>query len=125
MSVASMKTNADHDQRIASILIGDVYPLYLKKIERKGRSQQELLQVITWLTGYDEKRLRRSIENKESCKVFFENATMNPNAHLITGTVCGYRVEQIKNPLTRKIRYMDKLVDELAKGRAMDKILRK
>lgn len=101
-----------------------VYPLYLAKAEKKGRTKEELHQVIEWLTGFDEKKLHELIEAKVSFEIFFQDARLNPNAHLITGLICGYRVEEIENPLTQKVRYLDKLVDELAKGRKMEKILR-
>jgi hypothetical protein len=101
-----------------------VYPLYLKKVEKKGRTKKELNEVIEWLTGFDEKKIHQLIEEKVSFDSFFQKARLNPNAHLITGVICGYRIEEIEDPLTRKVRYLDKLVDELAKGRKMEKILR-
>lgn len=101
-----------------------VYPHYLAKVEKKGRTKEELHQVLEWLTGFDEKKLNELIEEKVTFETFFQRATLNPNAHLITGVICGYRVEEIENPLTQQVRYLDKLVDELAKGRKMDKILR-
>lgn len=101
-----------------------VYPHYVTKVEKKGRTKEELHQVMTWLTGYNESSLQQLIEEKATFEEFFKNATLNPNAHLITGVICGYRVEEIENPLTRNVRYLDKLVDELAKGRKMEKILR-
>lgn len=113
-----------HDERIAEMIFGSVYPLYLTKIEKKGRTKEELLQVIEWLTGFDEPKLNELITNKVTFKTFFELANLNPHAHLITGVICGYRIEEIENELTKKTRYLDKLVDELAKGRKMDKILR-
>lgn len=113
-----------HDQRIAKMTFASVYPMYLAKVEKKGRTKKELHQVIEWLTGFDDKKLRELIKGKMTFETFFETATLNPNAHLITGLICGYRVEEIKNPLTQKVRYLDKLVDELAKGRTMEKILR-
>ncbi|WP_342648495.1 DUF2200 domain-containing protein [Mucilaginibacter sp. CSA2-8R] len=116
--------NASHDQRIARMTFGSVYPHYIAKVEKKGRTIQELQQVITWLTGYDETQLQRLIDNKATFENFFEGAILHPNAHLITGTICGYRIETIENPLTQQVRYLDKLVDELAKGRKMEKILR-
>lgn len=114
----------NHDERIAKMTFASVYPHYLTKIEKKGRTKEELHHVIAWLTGFDEEKLQELIEEKVTFKIFFENATINPNAHLIKGVICGYRVEQIKNPLTQQVRYLDKLVDELAKGRKMEKILR-
>lgn len=113
-----------HDKRIAEMSFASVYPHYVTKVEKKGRTVAELHQVIHWLTGYDEAELKTIIESKQSFKTFFENATLNPNAYLITGVICGYRVEEIENPITQQARYLDKLVDELAKGRAMEKILR-
>ncbi len=101
-----------------------VYPHYLEKVEKKGRTQAELHQVIEWLTGYSEKKLKEQIEQKVTFEQFFNQAKLNPNAHLITGSICGYRVEEIENKLTQQARYLDKLVDELAKGRKMEKILR-
>nr|WP_315141100.1 DUF2200 domain-containing protein [uncultured Flavobacterium sp.] len=119
-----MKNTNHHDERIAKMTFATVYPLYLAKVERKNRTKEELVQVIEWLTGYDEKKLQECIEQKVSFQEFFQYATLNPNAHLITGVICGYRVEEIQNPLTQQVRYLDKLVDELAKGRKMEKILR-
>jgi hypothetical protein len=101
-----------------------VYPHYLAKVEKKGRTKEELHQVIEWLTGYDEKKLQQLIDEKVTFQTFFQSATLHPNAHLITGVICGYRVEEIENTLTQQVRYLDKLVDELAKGRKMEKILR-
>ncbi|MBR0571141.1 DUF2200 domain-containing protein [Microvirga sp. STS03] len=101
-----------------------VYPHYITKVERKGRTKEELHQVITWLTGFDDKKLQELIDEKATFEAFFSQATLNPNAHLVTGVICGYRVEEIENPLTKQVRYLDKLVDELAKGRKMEKILR-
>lgn len=101
-----------------------VYPLYLTKVEKKGRTKEELHQVIEWLTGFNDQRLEALIHAKSNFEDFFQQATLHPNAHLITGTICGYRIEEIENVLTQKVRYMDKLVDELAKGRKMEKILR-
>ncbi len=113
-----------HDERIAKMIFGSVYPHYVKKVETKGRTIAELHQVIAWLTGFDEQKLQELIEQRVTFETFFELATLNPNAHLITGMICGYRVEEIQNPLTQKLRYLDKLIDELAKGRKMEKILR-
>ncbi len=101
-----------------------VYPLYIAKLEKKGRTREELHQVIRWLTGFDEIKLQEMIKGNATFETFFQNASLNPNAHLIIGMICGYRVEEIPDPLTRKVRYLDKLVDELAKGRKMEKILR-
>lgn len=120
-----MKSTSHHDDRIAKMTFASVYPLYLAKVEKKGRTKEELHQVIEWLTGFKEKDLKKLIKDNVTFEQFFEHATLNPNAHLITGVICGYRVEEIENPLTRQARYLDKLVDELAKGRKMDKILRR
>lgn len=113
------------DQRIAQMTFASVHPLYVAKVEKKGRSKKELHQVIEWLTGFDDKRLQELIKANVTFESFFRQATLNPNVHLITGVICGYRVEDIKDPLTRQVRYLDKLVDELAKGRKMEKILRR
>ena len=120
-----MNTSATHDQRIATMTFASVYPHYVTKVEKKGRTQEELHQVIAWLTGFDDQKIQELIHEKVSFESFFEQATLNPHAPLITGTICGYRIQDIENPLTRQVRYLDKLVDELAKGRAMEKILRK
>ncbi|MBN9380500.1 MAG: DUF2200 domain-containing protein [Chitinophagaceae bacterium] len=101
-----------------------VYPMYIAKVEKKGRTKEELHQVIQWLTGFDNKKLQELIKEKVTFETFFQHASLNPNTNLITGIICGYRVEEIENPLTQKVRYLDKLVDELAKGRKMEKILR-
>ena len=119
-----MNNTASHDERIAKMTFSSVYPHYLAKVEKKGRTKEELHKVITWLTGYDEKKLLELIEQKVTFEKFFQKAKINPGAHLITGVICGYRVEEITNPLTQQARYLDKLVDELAKGRKMEKILR-
>jgi hypothetical protein len=112
------------NQRIAKMTFSSVYPLYLAKVEKKGRTKEELHQVIGWLTGYDNRKMEELIKEDVTFESFFQNANLNPNAHLITGVICGYRVEEIENPLTQKVRYLDKLVDELAKGRKIEKILR-
>jgi hypothetical protein len=112
------------DQRIAQMTFASVYPMYVAKVEKKGRTKKELDQVIGWLTGFDTKKLQELIKAKATFETFFQKASLNPNASLITGVICGYRVEEIKDPLTRRVRYLDKLVDELAKGRKMEKILR-
>lgn len=119
-----MKSSQSHDDRIAQMTFSSVYPHYLAKIEKKGRTKEELHQVIAWLTGYSEKKLQQQIEAKVTFEQFFRQAKLHPNARLITGAICGYRVEEIENPLTQQARYLDKLVDELAKGRKMEKILR-
>lgn len=120
-----MKTTPKHDARIAKMTFASVYPHYITKVESKGRTIEELHQVIEWLTGFDGKKLQELIDAKVTFKTFFTNSTLNPNAHLITGVICGYRIEEIENPLTKQVRYLDKLVDELAKGKKMEKILRK
>ena len=119
-----MNTTPEHNERIAKMTFSSVYPHYVTKVEKKGRTKEELHQVIEWLTGFDEKKLQELIDEKVTFETFFQRATLNPNAQLITGVICGYRVEEIENPLTQKARYLDKLVDELAKGRKMEKILR-
>ena len=119
-----MKSSNSHDERIAKMTFASVYPHLLAKVEKKGRTKEELHQVIKWLTGYREKELQKQIKDKVTFEQFFQQATLNPNACLITGVICGYRVEEIENPLTQQVRYLDKLVDELAKGRKMEKILR-
>lgn len=119
-----MNKENNHDGRIAKMTFASVYPHYVTKIERKGRTKEELHQVIEWLTGYDEKRLQQLIEEKVTFETFFQHASLNANAHLITGVICGYRVEEIKDPLVQQARYLDKIIDELAKGRKMEKILR-
>lgn len=120
-----MKTTPEHHERIAKMTFASVYPHYLAKVVKKGRTREELLEVIEWLTGYDEARLESLIKEKVTFEVFFKKARLNPNAKQITGVICGYRIEEIDNPVTRQARYLDKLVDELAKGRKMDSILRK
>mgnify|MGYP001627329430 CR=1 FL=1 len=119
-----MNNTNTHDERMARMTFASVYPHYVTKVEKKGRTKEELHQVITWLTGYDEQKLQEIIAKEASFEKFFNDADLNPNAKLITGVICGYRVEEITNPLTQQIRYLDKLVDELAKGRKMEKILR-
>lgn len=118
-----MRSN-NHDERIAKMIFASVYPMYVEKVEKKGRTKEELHQVIEWLTGFDDKKLQQLIKDRVTFETFFQSASMNPNAHLITGVICGYRVEEIENKLTQQARYLDKLVDELAKGRKMEKILR-
>lgn len=119
-----MNTTDTHNQRIAEMTFASVYPHYVKKVETKGRTVAELHEVIEWLTGFDEKKLQELIDEKVTFKTFFERAALNPKAELITGVICGYRIEEIDNPLTKHVRYLDKLIDELAKGRKMEKILR-
>ncbi len=120
-----MKTTPEHDARIAKMTFASVYPHYVTKVEGKGRTKGELHQVIEWLTGFDDETIQELIDKKVTFETFFKSAELNPNAQLITGVICGYRIEEIENPLTRKARYLDKLVDELAKGKKMEKILRK
>nr|WP_294901289.1 DUF2200 domain-containing protein [uncultured Pedobacter sp.] len=119
-----MKTTPEHDERVAKLTFSSVYPLYVAKIEKKGRTKEELLQVIEWLTGFGQGKLQELIDDKATFETFFKQAKLNPNAQLIKGTICGYRIEEIENPVTKQVRYLDKLVDELAKGKKMDKILR-
>ena len=119
-----MNNSASQHERIANMSFASVYPAYVNKVEKKGRTKEELDQVIGWLTGYSQKELQKHIQSKSSFAAFFGEAHLNPNASLITGVICGYRVEDIDNPLTQKVRYLDKLVDELAKGKKMEKILR-
>jgi hypothetical protein len=119
-----MSKTSNPDERIAKMTFASVYPHYITKVEKKGRTKEELDDIISWLTGYNENELKVLIEEKATFQAFFENAQLNPNVHLITGVICGYRVEEIENPLTQQVRYLDKLVDELAKGRKMEKIKR-
>jgi len=119
-----MDNSNKQDERIAKMTFSSVYPHYVTKVEKKGRTRKELHQVIEWLTGYDEKKLQELIDEKVTFEKFFENAKLNHSAHLITGAVCGIQVEEIENPLTQQVRYLDKLVDELANGRKIEKILR-
>lgn len=119
-----MKTTPEHDEKIARMTFASVYPHYVTKVERKGRTKAELHTVLTWLTGFDDEKLRALIDSRATFEDFFAQASLHPNASLITGAICGYRVEEITNPLTRQVRYLDKLVDELAKGKKMEKILR-
>lgn len=120
-----MIVTAEHNERIAKMTFASVYPHYIEKVEKKGRSKDELDQVIEWLTGYDSKKIQDQITQKATFKSFFENANLNANAHLIKGVICGYRIEEIDDMTTRQTRYLDKLVDELAKGRKLEKIFRK
>lgn len=119
-----MNTTPEHDKRVASMTFASVYPHYVTKVERKGRTKEELQNVITWLTGFDEHQTRELIQENVTFEEFFKRAKLNPAANQITGVICGYRIEEIKNPVTRQVRYLDKLVDELAKGRSIEKILR-
>jgi len=120
----NMKTTQEHNERMAKMTFASVYPHYVNKVVSKGRTKEELHQVIKWLTGFDDAKIFELIEQNVTFEEFFEKAQLNPNAHLIKGVICGYRIEEIENELTRKIRYLDKLVDELAKGKKMGKILR-
>lgn len=119
-----MKNSNNHNQRIAKMSFTSVYPMYVEKVEKKGRTKKELHQVIEWLTGFDNKKLQELLKENVTFETFFQRALLNPNARLITGVICGYRVEEIEDPLTQRARYLDKLVDELAKGKKMEKILR-
>lgn len=114
----------EHNERMAKMTFGSVYPHYVTKVERKGRTKTELHQVITWLTGFDDQKIQSLIDEKVTFETFFAQARLHPNAELITGTICGYKIQEIDNPLTKQVRYLDKLVDELAKGKKMEKILR-
>tara|TARA_Y100000385_G_scaffold8701_1_gene9096 strand:- start:325 stop:684 length:360 start_codon:yes stop_codon:yes gene_type:complete len=119
-----MKLTAEHIKRIQKMTFGSVYPHYISKVEKKGRTKEELHQTIEWLTGFDEKRLQELISQEATFETFFQQANLNSNAYLIKGVICGYRIEEIDHSLVRQVRYLDKLVDELAKGRKMEKILR-
>ena len=119
-----METTPEHNARIVKITFASVYPYYIKKVESKGRTKAELHKVIEWLTGFDEKELLELVLANVTFETFFKKAKLNPNAQLITGVICGYRIEEIENPLTKQVRYLDKLVDELAKGKKMENILR-
>ena len=119
-----MKETPEHNERIAKMTFASVYPYYITKVESKGRTIKELHQVIEWLTGFDEIKMQELIDEKVTFEKFFANATLNPDAQLITGVICGFRIEEIENTLTKQVRYLDKLVDELAKGKKMEKILR-
>lgn len=119
-----MKNTQHHDDKIAKMIFASIYPLYLLKVEKKGKTKHDLNQIIEWLTGFDNRKIDELINEKVTFETFFNLASINPNAKLITGIICGYRVEEIENPLTQKVRYLDKLVDELAKGKKLDKILR-
>lgn len=119
-----MNITPEHIERMRTMKVASVYPHYVTKIERKGRTIDELHQIIEWLTGFDKKKLQALMEENVTFETFFDRATLHPNAHLIKGMICGYRIEEIENDITRKVRYLDKLVDELAGGKKMEKILR-
>ncbi len=119
-----MMITAEHNERMVKMTFSSVYPHYVKKVERKGRTREELHQVIGWLTGFNDKKIQELIAENVTFEIFFKKAKLNPNAKLITGKICGYRIEEIENTLTKQVRYLDKLVDELAKGKKMEKILR-
>ncbi|TGA68198.1 DUF2200 domain-containing protein [Aliivibrio fischeri] len=119
-----MKDTKSQDDKISGMVFSKIYPLYVAKVEKKFRTKDELNEVISWLTGYDESELQYHIEGSTTFGEFFSNATVNPNSKLITGKICGYKVEDIENPITQQARYLDKLVDELAKGHEMKRILR-
>ena len=119
-----MKDTSHHDERVAQMKFSSVYPHYLDRILRRGRTKEELHQVIEWLTGYNSQKLEELIKSEVTFETFYTEAKMHPNVDLIKGVVCGYRIEEIQNTLTRQTRYLDKLIDELAKGRKMEKILR-
>lgn len=120
----TMKATDKHNERMANITFATVYPFYVEKVQGKGRTLDELHQVIEWLTGFDLNDLQKLMEENVTFKTFFERATLNPKAELIKGTICGYRIEEIENPLTKNVRCLDKLIDELAQGKKMERILR-
>ncbi len=120
-----MKSTIAQEERIAKMIFASVYPAYVAKLEKKGHTKEELHQVIEWLTGFNNKKLQELIKEKVTFEGFFKQAKLNPNVHLITGVICGYRIEEIEFPITRQVRYLDKLVDEVANGKKMEKILRK
>jgi hypothetical protein len=119
-----MEITHEHNERMRKMSFATVYPLYVTKVEKKGRTKEELHQVIEWLTGFDDKAIQELIDEKATFETFFDKVKLNPNAMLIKGVICGYRIEEIENPLTKQVRYLDKLVDELANGKKMEKILR-
>jgi hypothetical protein len=119
-----MQASPEHNERMAKMIFASVYPHYVNKVEKKGRSKEELHQVIHWLTGFDEDKIQSLMDAKVTFEEFFAQAKLHPNAALITGTICGYKIQEIDNSLTKQVRYLDKLVDELAKGKKMEKILR-
>ena len=117
--MAMTTTTPEHDERIRTMTFSSVYPHYVTKVEKKGRTKDELHEVITWLTGFDDTQIQKLIDEKATFEEFFGKATLNPNADKITGVICGYRIEALETKLTRECRYLDKLVDELAKGKKM------
>ncbi len=119
-----MQITPEHNERMAKMTFASVYPHYVTKVEKKGRTKEELHTIIEWLTGFDDTKIQKLIDEKVTFETFFKKAKLNPNAHLIQGVICGYRIEEIENTLTKQVRYLDKLVDELAKGKSMEKILR-
>lgn len=119
-----MQETDAHNQRIAELTFAEVYPHYQTKVFKKGRTEEELTTVIEWLTGFSKSKQQELIDQKVTFETFFKKATLNPNAKLITGTICGYKIQELQNPLTKQVRYLDKLVDELAKGKKLEKILR-
>jgi hypothetical protein len=122
-----MKVTAEKNEKVAQMIFASIYPLYLNRLEKNGRTKEELDQVLTWLTGFDQDTLQALINDKVTFRTFFQKANMHPNAHLIKGVVCGYRIEEIADEFEvyKNCRRMEKLIDELAKGRKMEKILRK
>ena len=119
-----MNTTPEHNERIAGMSFASVYPHYITKLEKKGRTKEEFNQVMEWLTGFTESDIQELIKEDATFELVFRKAKLNPAAGMITGVICGYRIEEIENPLTRQVRYLDKLVDELAKGKKMEKVLR-
>jgi hypothetical protein len=121
-----MKVTTEKNEKVANMIFASIYPLYLDRLEKNGRTKEELNQVIEWLTGFDQNTLQALIDDKVTFRTFFQKANLNPNAHLIKGVVCGYRIEEIEDEfeLYKQCRQMEKLIDELAKGRKMEKILR-
>ena len=119
-----MTTTPEHDERIAKLKIASIYPFYRDKIEKKGRTVEELNEVITWLTGYSTEQIKDFVASEATFRDFFATAQINENAEMIKGLICGYRIENITTPLTKQCRYLDKVVDELARGRKLEKIMR-
>lgn len=119
-----MEETPEHNERIAKLTLASVYPHYVTKVQKKGRTEEELLEVILWLTGFSQQQLQQHLAKHSTFAELFKSAKLHPKAELITGTICGYKIEHLKNPITKQVRYLDKLVDELAKGKSMDKIKR-